>query len=646
MILEHIRSPADLQKVPRERLGEVASEIRRKILDTVIQNGGHLGSGMGVVELTIALHYLYDFTRDRLFLDTGHQCYPHKLLTGRYERFDSLRRKGGISGFPNIDESPFDLMTSGHAGTAISMGLGACMGHSIGADPRHTVVVVGDASIVSGISFEALNAAGHREQDLLVILNDNEQSIGKSVGSLAKMLSRIRMSKMHSWAMDKMQKVERLVASIPVIGERVDKSMHELVEQVKHALIPATMFEELGFRYFGIYDGHDLDEMLEVLGNVKAQPGIKLLHVLTVKGKGVAGCEEDPLALHGAKPGDPLHLDGESGCAVEKVEPPKVAKKAKKYDFAKCFSEAVLEEADRNPDVVAITAGMPDGTGLVPFRQKYPDRFFNVGIAEQHGVAFASGLTITGRRPVFTVYSTFMQRGFDQVFQEVALQRNPVVLMLSHGGLAGEDGATHHGLFDIAILRALPGITLMAARDGAELQEMFYFAIRHDAPSAVRYPKAATEAPGREVAPIELGKGEILQEGSEVALLGYGPMAHVALEAAQLLEREGIHCLVANARFARPLDEDLLLRLTRDFRFVIPIEEAAITGGFGSAVLEWVSQQAEVRARIYPMGVPSRFIEHGSRSELLEELGLTPDGVRNTVLRLTREAAQVRTATY
>ncbi len=647
MYLENIRSPADLKKINPEKLPTLAQEIREKILQTVLANGGHLGSGMGVVELTIALHYLYDFGRDRLFLDTGHQCYPHKLLTGRFDQFHTLRTRHGISGFPNIDESEFDQMTSGHAGTAISMGLGACQGELLAGGDRHTVVVVGDASIVSGISFEALNAAGHTNQNLLVILNANEQSIGKTTGAFARTLSKVRMSKLYTGALEGVHRMEGMIKNIPVIGEKVDKGLHQLVEQVKHALVPETMFEELGFRYFGVYDGHDLAGLLDVLKTVKEQPGVKVLHVNTVKGKGVQGCESDPLAMHGAKPGQKLFLDNDK-CVVEKVSPPPATttKKsvAKKYDYAKCFSEVVVEEAEKSPEIVTITAGMPDGAGLVPFRDKFPDRFFNVGIAEQHAVAFGSGLTLAGRKPVFVVYATFLQRGYDQVFQEVALQRNPLIMMLSHGGLAGEDGATHHGLFDISSLRTIPGITLMAPRDGAELQEMFRFALNQRGPVAIRYPKASTAAPTRAVQRIETGRAEILREGADVALLAYGAMADVALKAAEKLEQEGVDCLVVNARFARPLDDRLLRRLMTKFRLVLPIEEGALAGGFGSGVLEWAARFESTTARVFPLGVPDRFIEHGKRDELLAELGLSPDGIKNTVLKLTSESSHLRTA--
>jgi 1-deoxy-D-xylulose-5-phosphate synthase len=645
-MLEQLRSPADLKLLPKERLPELCTEIRRKILATVTKNGGHLGSSMGVVELTVALHRVYDFGYDRLFLDTGHQCYPHKLLTGRFDRFDTLRQKGGVSGFPNKDESPFDLMTSGHAGTAISMALGACLGDALSGERRRTVALVGDASIVSGMSLEAMNNAGHLDRDLLVILNDNEQSIGRTVGALSRVLSKVRMSRLYSGARHAVEKIEELVARIPRIGEKVEKSVHAIADHLKHVIAPGQVLDALGIRYFGIFDGHDLDGMLEVLQAMREQRGVKLLHVLTVKGKGVKGCEEDPLALHGAKPGDALVLECDAACKLDKVSaapasaPASTAKKSSpKVEFAKCFSDALLKEGERDPRICAITAGMPDGTGLRPFSEKFPDRFFNVGIAEQHGVAFASGLTIGGRKPVCAIYSTFLQRGYDQVFQEVALQRNPVVFVLSHGGLAGDDGATHHGLFDVAMLRAIPGVVLMAPRDGAELVEMFRFALTLKEPVAIRYPKAATTPPGRTVAPIELGKAEVLREGDEVALVGYGAMAETALEAAALLEQEARPCTVVNARFARPLDTALLERLAQHHRLVVTIEEAAINGSFGSAVVEHVTQVEGSHARLWRMGVPDRFVEHGARAELLSDLGLTATGVRDAVLRLTRETA-------
>ncbi len=653
MILEQLHTPADLKRVPREQLAELCTEIRRKILATVTKNGGHLGSSMGVVELTVALHRTYDFPHDRLFLDTGHQCYPHKLLTGRFDRFHTLRQKGGISGFPNKDESEFDLMTSGHAGTAVSMALGACLGDALAGAGRRTVAVVGDASVVSGMSLEALNSAGHLDRDLLIILNDNEQSIGRTVGALSRVLSKVRLSKLYTGARHAVERIEELVARIPRIGEKVEKSVHDFAEHLRHVIAPGKVLDALGFRYFGIFDGHDLDGMLDVLAAMRGQPGMKLLHVITVKGKGVAGCEQDPLALHGAKPGDALVLEVDAACKVDKVTiidkvtvervaaaPATAVKKSPaKVEFARVFADTILAEAARDPRICAITAGMPDGTGLRLFSERFPDRFFNVGIAEQHAIAFASGLTIGGRRPVCAIYSTFMQRGYDQVFQEVALQRNPVVLSMSHGGLAGDDGATHHGLFDIAFLRAIPGIVLMAPRDGAELEAMLRFALQHDGPIALRYPKAQTAPPGRALEPIELGRAELLQEGQEIALVGYGPMSETALEAAALLQAEGHSCSVVNARFARPLDEPLFTRLFDHHRLVVTVEEAALNGGFGSALLELAARLDGTHARVRCLGIPDRFIEHGARPELLHDLGLTAAGIHDAVLGFTRETA-------
>jgi len=648
MILEQIGRSSDVKRLPREQLPELCNEIRRKILETVTKNGGHLGSSMGVVELTVALHRVYDFPTDRLFLDTGHQCYPHKLLTGRFEQFHTLRQKGGISGFPNKDESEYDLMTSGHAGTAISMALGACLGDALAGEKRKSIAVVGDASVVSGMSLEALNSAGHQDRDLLIILNDNEQSIGRTVGALSRVLSKVRMSKLYASARHAVEKLEELVAKIPRIGGRVEKGVHDLAEHLRHVIAPGKILNELGFRYFGVFDGHDLDGMVEVLDAMRSQPGMKLLHVLTVKGKGVKGCEEDPLALHGAKPGDSFTLECDAACKVDKVDVPAPAAAAKKpaakVEFARVFADTIVREAEGDPRVCAITAGMPDGTGLRGFSERFPERFFNVGIAEQHGVAFASGLTIGGRRPVCAIYSTFLQRGYDQVFQEVALQRNPVALVMSHGGLAGDDGQTHHGLFDIAFLRAIPGIALMSPRDGAELEAMVRFALRHDGPTAIRYPKAATTAPGRALPPIELGRGEVLQEGDEVALVGYGPMSETALEAAALLQAAGVSCTVVNARFARPLDGPLMKRLLAEHRLVATIEEGTLQGGFGSALLEFATAQETVHARVRCLGVPDRFVVHGTRAELLQELGLTATGVRDAILEQLRETADVRTA--
>ena len=471
-LFDQVNVPEDLKKLPREQLGALCEELRQVIMDTVSVTGGHLGSGMGVVELTVALHYLYDFSDDRLVWDVGHQCYPHKLLTGRKDRFHTLRQKDGLSGFSNKWESEYDAYLMGHAGTAASAALGIAMGDKMrGNDGRHSVAVVGDAAMGCGVAFEALNHAGSLEDTkLLVILNDNRWSIAKTVGALSRHLNKLRSGTFYNRAKESLH---HLIQSIPVVGKDLDQRLGDAVDMVKNMVVPGHLFEELGFRYFGPVDGHNMQETLEALEACKKLGGVTLLHVLTEKGKGVPGSEDRYDRAHAAKP------TPKPKAAKVPVEPavlqPMVPEKPKGRAWTKWFSDSIEALAERNEKVVAITAAMPDGTGLMEFRDRFPERFVDSGIAEQHAVAMASGMATAGMRPVCAIYSTFLQRGYDQVFQEVVLQRLPVVFAMDRAGLVGEDGATHNGLYDIAYLRCMPGMTLMAPMDGRELHEMMQF---------------------------------------------------------------------------------------------------------------------------------------------------------------------------
>lgn len=599
--LDSIQTPEDLKRIPREDLPLLAAQMRERLTEIVYKTGGHLGSALGVVEITIALHYIYDFSKDFLVLDTGHQCYPHKMLTGRGSRFETLRQKGGLSGFPCVSESPYDHFTTGHAGNAISSVFGLRVGSEIVGAPHHGVAVVGDAAIQSGVAFEAINAAGSTGKNLLVVLNDNEWSISKSVGALASYFSRVRTDPMFTSAK---KELHQFLNSIPVFGERMDKQVDRLADLARQAVIPGHVFEALGVKYYGPIDGHNLPELVEMLERIQKIPGVVLLHLLTQKGKGGEGAESDPQRLHGVAP--------------------KSAKKAKSWTQA--FTDIMLRLAEKNPRVAAITAGMPDGTGLKPFAEKFPSRFFDVGISEQHGVAFAAGLARTGVRPVAAIYSTFLQRAYDQVFQEALLSGHPVVFALDRAGLVGEDGPTHNGLFDIAYLRTLPRIALCAPRDESEFVAMMEWAVAQQEESvAIRYPRGNCpdpEIPGTRP-PIRRGRAEILREGADGAVLAYGAMVQTAWEAAAILAKKGIEFTVVNARFAKPLDRETIGRLLREQRRVFTLEDHALAGGFGSAVLELASEmEGEARIRCY--GIPDRFIEHAPRAEQFKDLGLDP----------------------
>jgi 1-deoxy-D-xylulose-5-phosphate synthase len=626
-LLDLIDTPADLKKLDRAQLPALAAEMRQVILNTVQVTGGHLGSGMGVVELTIALHYLFDFARDRLVFDVGHQCYPHKLLTGRKSRLHTLRQQGGLSGFCNRFESVYDAYLMGHAGTATSAALGISVGDRLMGVDRHVVALVGDAAMGCGVAFEALNYAGSLEKErLLVILNDNRWSIAKTVGALSRYLNKVRSGPLYTQAKKRLHQV---IQSIPVIGKDLDESLESTVETLRNILYPGHLFEELGFEYFGPVDGHDLGELVPALERVKDRPGVVLLHVKTEKGHGVPGSEQAYDRAHAAKP-KPVPVE------PKVVAPAKSAPRGRAW--TSWFGQGIEALADRDPRVIAITAAMPDGTGLMGFRERFPDRFVDAGIAEQHGVGFASGLATAGMRPVCAIYSTFLQRAYDQVFQEVLLQGVPVLFAMDRAGLVGEDGATHNGIYDIAYLRTMPGIVLMAPKDGPELLEMMEFALQLDCSSGIRY--ARGDAPEAEELVgwhgkrqrVELGRMEILRGGEDGAILAYGHMVQVALEAAAILDKRGMSIEVVNARFAKPLDRDGILALADRHDKIVTLEDHAVMGGFGSAVLELVAEHGPVRAQMQLMGVPDRFLEHASRKQILEEVGLDAMSVASRFL--------------
>jgi len=587
---------------------------------------------------------VFDLRRDRVVWDVSHQCYPHKVLTGRRARFPTLRQTGGLCGFTHPDESPFDLFHTGHAGTSISLGLGLAVGTSREPEPPHVISVIGDASLGAGVAFEALNYAGASGQRLLVVLNDNEWSISKSVGSMARYLSRIRSAKVVQRAH---QEIHNLVSAIPVIGSKVDRTLEDLAEVVRHAMVPGHVFEELGVTYVGPLNGHDVKYLVENLQRVRELEGAVLLHILTEKGKGHPGAPTHPERVHGVKASAPPRVAGSESPKVpgpQAVSGPAIAAERCAQAgpgpaYTKAFADALVRLAERDLRIHALTAGMPSGTGLEGFAERFPARFHDTGITEQHAVAMAAGIAKAGLRPVAAIYSTFLQRAYDQVFQEVALQGLPVVFCLDRAGLVGQDGPTHNGVFDVAYLRTLPGFTLCAPRDASDMGRMLEMALRLPGPVALRYPRDS--CPGAErIHPSERremtpGKAEVLCESGEtgeLALWAYGALVNDALEVAERLQRRGVAIEVVDARFAKPLDEELLARHVQRMRWIVTIEEHQRAGGFGSAVLEAASRLPLARAQVKVLGVPDRFVEHmTTREEQLAAAGLDADSIERLV---------------
>ncbi len=614
MLLESINDPKDLRALPPEQLPRVAQEIRQLIIDKVSQTGGHFGGPLGAVELVLALHYVFNTPEDKLVWDVGYQAYAHKILTGRRDRFGSLRQWKGLSGFPHREESPYDLFTIGHGGTSISTALGLARARDLEGKSHKVVAVIGDGSLPEGMALEGLNHAGHLRSDLLVILNDNKMAIAPSVGAFSACFNRVITDPLYNRVR---REVERVMCRVPRFGFRILRAAKRLEESLKNLLVPGIVFEELGFRYFGPVDGHHLEQLIQTLRHLQALPGPKLLHVVTVKGKGYSPAQSDPWKYHGVTPFDPGTGEFITRSAAE--------------SFTQRFGKRMVRLAQENPGVVAITAAMPDGTGLVEFSKEFPDRFYDVGMCEQHAVAFAAGLAKGKFRPVAAIYSTFLQRAYDQTIHDVCIQNLPVVFAIDRAGLVGEDGITHHGVFDIAFLSTLPRMVVMAPRDLEELEQMLEFALRYPGPIAIRYPRGGvlrfhpemTLRLPLEPAPIQLGKAERITRGSEVAIVALGSMVLPSLEAAAGLEDQGISTTVVNARFAKPLDKKLLSELVAEHRAILTVEEGSLTGGFGTAVLEQMESVRSNGMRFRVMGIPDRFFEHGKREILLEQAGLT-----------------------
>ncbi len=621
--LPQIDSPADLKKIPREDLPRVAEELRDYLISVVSKVGGHLASSLGAVELTLALHYLFDTPQDKIVWDVGHQTYGHKVLTGRRDRLPTIRQYGGISGFPVRDESPYDAFNVAHAGTAISGALGMAVARDLKGEDFYVVAVVGDAGLTAGVELEGINNLGNLQKKVLVILNDNEMSISPNVGALAGYLNRI----VHGQAYHRLkEEVEKMMLAVPRLGPRLLRLSKDIVESAKAVLIPGLVFEELGFDYVGPINGHNLDELLDVIARVKDNPTPTLLHIVTQKGKGYPHAEKLPVKFHGV-----TQFDVATGVFH------KAPTKAPAYTAV--FGQALTELAANDARIVAITAAMAEGTGLVEFAKRFPDRFFDVGIAEQHAVTFACGLACEGMRPVAAIYSTFLQRAYDQVIHDVCLMRAPVVFAADRAGIVGQDGPTHHGLYDIAYLSALPGMVVMAPKDENELRHMLYTALQLDGPSAVRYPRGngIGVAMDSEFKKLDIGKGEILREGSDIAILALGSMVYPSLEAAERLEEAGIHATVINARFAKPLDEELIGCLASEKEFLVTVEEGTASGGFGAHVAALL-QDRKIPASLLRIAVPDRIIPHGAPNLLHAKYGLDADGIVERVQKFANES--------
>jgi 1-deoxy-D-xylulose-5-phosphate synthase len=625
-LLDTVKSPKDLKKLSPEILPGLAQEVRQVIISSVSKTGGHLAPSLGVVELTIALHYVFDSPRDKIVWDVGHQAYAHKILTGRLDRFHTLRQYGGLSGFPKRSESPHDAFDTGHSSTSISAALGMATARCLKKECGRTIAVIGDGSMTAGLAFEGLNNAGDLNKDLIVVLNDNGMSIAQNVGALSSFLSR----KLTGPTMVFLKKqVESLLRSFPGIGGDLVAWAKRGEESFKALFTPGMLFEALKFNYLGPVRGHRLDHLIETFNNVKNLNGPILVHVVTTKGKGYEPAESDPTGFHGLGRFDPD--TGEAKKSVSEVP-----------SYTQIFGETMVRLARENKKIAAITAAMPDGTGLVDFRNEFPERFFDVGICEQHAVTFAGGLAVEGVRPVVAIYSTFLQRAYDQVLHDVCLQNLPVVFALDRGGIVGEDGETHQGLFDLSYLRHLPNLVAMAPKDEDELRHMLYTAMDHQGPIAVRYPRGqGVGVPfSSTLSKIPIGKAEVLKEGEDLLILALGTSVYHALEAARQLEERGFKATVVNARFVKPLDEQLILTLAARHGRVLTVEENVAQGGFGSAVLELLSDHHLTGVPVKRLAIPDIFMEHGSPDILRQKYGLDAAGILQGALELLEQPAQ------
>jgi 1-deoxy-D-xylulose-5-phosphate synthase len=618
--LENINSPADLKKLSRSDLPILASEIRQVIVDVVSKTGGHLAPNLGAVELAIAIHYVFEAPDDKIIWDVGHQSYTHKLLTGRRERFHTLRQYDGISGFTRMSESPYDAFSTGHSSTSISAGLGISSAKCLKKERSKVIAVIGDGAMTAGLAYEGFNQAGDINKDLIVILNDNDMSIAPNVGALSSLLSRTFSAK---YLQDFRQEIKDFLKSLPKIGGDIYQLAKRSKESFKSFITPGMLFEAFNFEYFGPINGHNLNHLIDILNNIKLLNEPVLLHVTTKKGKGYPPAEKNPTYFHGV---GCFNADTGEDIKTENCIP----------TYTEVFGKTLLKMAETDDRIIAVTAAMPEGTGLVKFAETYPDRFFDVGIAEQHGVTFAAGLATEGFKPVVAIYSTFLQRAYDQILHDVCIEALPVVFAVDRGGIVGEDGATHNGIFDLSYFRILPNMVVMAPKDENELVRMLTTAIAHTGPIAVRYPRGAAVGVKMENqdVPIPIGKGEVLKEGDDVLILAIGTSVSEALSAHSTLMEHDISATVVNCRFVKPLDSELIVSLARDIPRIITVEENVRQGGFGSAVLECLIEQRITGFILDCIGIPDTFVEHGSQNLLRNKYGIDATAIVNAAKRL------------
>ena len=618
-VLSKVNDPADIRRLTLPELNRLAQDIRERIIQTVASSGGHLASSLGTVELTLALHYVFNTPDDRLIWDVGHQSYAHKIITGRKDRFATLRKKGGLSGFPKRAESIYDTFNVGHSGTSIAAAAGFAEASCLKGEKRKTVAVIGDGSMTTGMAFEGLNWSGDRKKDMIIVLNDNEMSISPNVGALSAYLNQLMTG--HTVTRLKTD-LKNFLKSIPGIGEQVFKMSRQLEESLKNMVVPGTLFEYLGFTYVGPLEGHRLDYLIKNFENVRDLPGPVLVHVITQKGKGYRFAEENSPTYHGIPP-----FDVETGKAHVTSNIP---------SYTQVFGRTLIELARNDDRIVAITAAMSEGTGLDRFAEEFPRRMYDVGIAEQLAVTFAAGLSIEGMLPVVAVYSTFLQRAYDQISHDVCLQNLPVIFAVDRAGFVGEDGSTHQGIFDLSYLRSLPNLIVMAPKDENELRHMLKTAVDCHSPVAIRYPRGKGFGVdlSEELRSLPVAKGEVLKDGSDVAVLALGVTVFPALAAAKRLSSENISVSVINARFVKPLDEDLIVQMAAKTRHLVTVEENVLSGGFGSAVLELLANRGITGVSVKRLGIPDEFVEHATQAELRGQYGLDEEGIYSTIKNL------------
>jgi 1-deoxy-D-xylulose-5-phosphate synthase len=614
MFLEKINSPDDLKRLTIPEFITLSDEIRKLIIDVVSKTGGHLSSSLGVVELTIALHHIFDTPSDKIIWDVGHQCYAHKILTGRRDQFGTLRQDNGISGFPSRKESVYDVFNTGHASNSISIAVGLAEAKRKLNQPHKIISVIGDGSLTGGMSFEALNHAGDLKSDIIVILNDNEMSISKNIGALSSYLNRIMTGEFVSNAREE---IKRMLKNLPALGDTVYKAAKHIEESVKGFVTPGIIFEQLGFQYFGPVDGHNFNYLIETLRNIKRLKGPILVHVVTKKGRGYTHAEDDPARFHGIST-----FEVETGSPTKNGPP----------TYTDIFGDTIMQLAEQDNKIVAITAAMGLGTGLENFSQRFPDRFYDIGIAEQHGVTFAAALALGGLKPFVAIYSTFLQRAYDQIILDVCLQKLPVVFAVDRSGIVGQDGPTHHGVFDLTYFRHIPNIILMAPKDGNELKQMLYSAYLYNKPAAIRYPRGEAQGviPDKDFIEIPIGKWEKLKEGNDIAIIACGNTVYPSLSAAAELAEEGIQCTVINGRFIKPMDINMLIDIAASIKRILTVEENTVIGGFGSGVMEILSEE-KLDAVVRRIGVPDSFLPHGSQGVLRKMVGISTEGIKSTI---------------